>query len=151
MNKEHPFLASQVSPGLDYSGLELRVFSEIYGTKKEEIRNLVTEGGQRKLTLDFLKTFPGITRINGIRKAKTRAMVEAVVSGSAEYGNHFVTCYSGDFHFFYRGTLIYKWNGVRDEGQEVNAGTYEATASTMNQRKEIQKAIENFKATVFAL
>lgn len=126
--------------------------SEIYGTKREEIIELTGNEQARKLTLGFIKQFPAQFRyIQGLRKAKAKMMVNALIHGTAENGNHFVTCFANDFHFYYRGTLIYKWNGVTYEGQEVHAGDFEGTDSTRNQRKEIQKAIEVFKEAVMKL
>jgi hypothetical protein len=131
---------------------EMRTISSIYGTRSSEIRELLTPTGQRRLTREFLKTFPKtMDFIPGLRKKKTKAMITAMVHGMAEDGNHFITCYGGDFHFYYRGTLIYKWDADENKGAPVNAGEYEDTPSTRNQRKEIEKAIENFNETVIKL
>lgn len=155
--------------GMYFSNYELRVFAELarkgevemepksdfsqmYGTKRKEIASILAEDVQRKLTLNFIKTYTAVIKhIPGIRKAKTKAMVEALRNGMAENGNHFVTCFEGDYHFYYRGTLIYKWNAVADEGGPIHAGAYEDTPSTRNQRKEIMKSIANFKEAVLGV
>jgi flagellar hook assembly protein FlgD len=76
-------------------------------------------------------------------------MINAMIHGVSENGNHLITCFGNVYHFYYRGTLIYKWDAINDKGHTVPAGKYEDTMSTSNQRREIKKAIENFKATVF--
>lgn len=131
--------------------MEASNLSQIYGIKKDELVELAGEERTRQLSLNYLKLFPGVTRIAGMRKAKTRAMVNALIQGHSGEGNHFITCYGCQFHFFYRGTLIYKWDAVEDTESPVDAGAYEDTASTRNQRKEIQKSIQNFREAVFSL
>jgi hypothetical protein len=148
--------------GLDYSNIEMRVFamlardekveptfSEIYGTKREEIVHLVGREKARSLTLNHIKQYPKTAEfIPGLRKMKARYMVNALIQGMAEAGNHLITCYGNVYHFYYRGTLIYTWNAVTNEGRDIDAGDFEDTASTRNQRKEIKKAILNFKEAV---
>jgi hypothetical protein len=131
---------------------QMSTFSQIYGTQREEIISLMSLEEARKMTSAFLKNFPGtVDRYPGLRKVKTKMIVNALVQGTAENGNHFVTCFEDDYHFYYRGTLIYKYNAVKDEEREVHAGVYEDTASTRNQRKEIKKAIQNFREAVLTV
>lgn len=140
----------------DFSQVELRVCaslpkpSQIYGTKKEEIGELVSHDQLVRLTLNFVKTYPDLY-IGNLRKVKARYMLEALRHGAYEGGNHLITCYGNIFHFFYRGTVIYKWDAVNNQGGEVDAGEYEGTASTRNQRKEIKSAIENFASVILKL
>lgn len=122
-------------------------FSSIYGTKREEVVELVGKDQALRLTLEHIKKYPGVY-VDNLRKAKARYMVEALRNGVYEGGNHFITCYGYVYHFFYRGTVVYRWDAITDHGFAVDAKEYEHTASTHNQRKEIQKAIENFKESV---
>lgn len=163
-NSPSPFQLAGMA-GIDYSNIESRVivmlakdegkeptFSEVYGMKRGEIVELVGEEESRRMTLETIKSYPKLGYYaNGLRKVKARYMVNALIQGMAEAGNHLITCYGNVYHFFYRGTLIYKWNAVKDEGAPVYAKEYEDTASTRNQRKEIQKAIENFREAVLTI
>jgi len=128
------------------------VISQIYGVNRDELTKELPKEQVREMTLAFVRAFPvSFNYIPGLRKAKTKMMVNALIHGHADNGNHFVTCYSFEYHFFYRGTPIYRWNALKDIGQAIDAGKFEDTASTRNQRKEIMKAIENFKEAVFNL
>lgn len=166
--------------GLDYSGVELLVFqklaqegkfdnmepkrtfnreekeaefSQIFGIRAGEIRSHITQTKQRSMTLNFLKAFKGAGMfIKGLRKSKSKAMLEALIHGHYDNGNHFMTCYENMFHFYYRGTLIARWDAVHSQTVGyVHAGAYEGTASTKNQRKEIEKAVAEFNAAIFSL
>lgn len=90
-----------------------------------------------------------VYNVKDLRKAKARYMLYALKNGVSEEGNHFMTCFGDIFHFFYRGTVIYKWDAVKDIGEEIDAGKYQFTDSTRNQRNEIKKAIAQFNAVVF--
>lgn len=73
-------------------------------------------------------------------------MAEAEASPIHEFekGNHRIRYSSPVFQFFYRGTLIYTWNSVTEEGIVVR-GDFEDSPATIHQRKEIQRAIKDYK------
>lgn len=125
--------------------------SQIYGTQSDSINKLITDKGQRKLTLNFIKQFPKSVYVSGLRKIKAKGMVEAISEVEYKKGNHEIRFTNDVFGFYYRGTLIYTWDAVGNQGFEQNAGKFEGTDSTRNQRKEILKAIENFNQIVFNL
>ena len=54
------------------------------------------------------------------------------------------------FTFTYRGTPLLAWYVKEMRRVPLDAGRYEATMSTINQRREINLAIDNFKE-VFGL
>lgn len=125
--------------------------SQIYGIQKEHITNLITEGAQRSLTLCFIKSNPKAVYVSGLRKVKARGMVEALINTEYVNGNHTIRFAHNVFGFYYRGTLIYSWDALTNEGISQPAGEFEHTASTQNQRREIQKSITNFNECVFTL
>jgi len=131
-------------------GMSGKPLSQVFGLNREEIMLQVGHEQHRRLILNYLKQFPGIYT-PGLRKVKAKYMLEALRTGSSDNGNLLVTCYGHVFQFHYRGTVIYKWDAVRNDQFEVSAGAYEGTASTHNQRKEIKKAIENFLEAIESL
>lgn len=140
----------------EQGAVHLRVSLADYGHSAElrtlaELANIDNKQRARELFLNDLKNFPKKAEVLGLRKMKTKYMVNALIHGVSDAGNHLITCYGNIFHFYYRGTLIYKWNAVTDDKIGVTAGEYEHTVSTQNQRREIEKAISNFKEAVMKL
>lgn len=127
-----------------------QTFAEMYGTNGPLLDPDYGHAAELRVMAELAKDHAMDTLKFKLRKVKSKAMVNAMVHGHADNGNHFMTCFMNDFHFFYRGTLIYKWNLDKDEGGPVNAGEFENTASTRNQRKEIEKAIEEFRRVVLS-
>lgn len=93
--------------------------------------------------------------IKQLRKLKSRAMVDAMTYGEYTKGNHTIKYFTSEvyqmdmFSYYYRGTLIAIW--IIDLGhgtsslQFIDAGEFESTTSTRQQRQEIQSAVLLFK------
>lgn len=127
-------------------------YSEVYGIRREDVRQAVGDAGVRRASLLYLRNYPGAVYLNGLRKRKSRAILTALVEGENVSGNHHVTCTEElVFGFSYRGTLIYRWDAQRDEEQALDAGAFEGTASTRNQRREIARAIDEFREGLVGL
>ena len=131
-------------------GMSGKPLSQVFGIQGDDVKSVLGAEGHRRLVLNMLRQFPGMYT-PGLRKVKAKYMLEALRNGASDNGNLLVTCYEHVFQFHYRGTVIYKWDAVRNEQSEVFAGKYEGTASTHNQRKEIKKAIGNFLEAVESL
>jgi hypothetical protein len=130
----------------DHKREKLLSYSEVYGIRREDVRQAVGDVGVRRASLLFLRTYPRAVYLSGLRKQKSRAILTALVEGEHVSGNHRVTCTEElVFGFAYRGTLIYRWDAQRDEEQALDAGVFEGTASTRNQRREIARAISEFR------
>lgn len=127
-------------------------FGETYGTGAQhlsEVLQLQTEEfnelkEQMKHGEYYIDMSQVLARTN-FRKLKARMMYESLIPGESTRGNHRITYDGALFLYFYRGTLIYGWNAERDEEIEYDAGDFEGTVSTRNQRKEIQQAIADFR------
>lgn len=132
----------------------MKQFSEVYGVDKQRLLEALGEEEVRRATLLYLRSYPGRTYVEGLRKLKSRGMLEALENpdGIYERGNHLVV-YDVEmrFRFYYRGTPIYEWNAVTDAERVILAGEYEETPSTRNQRKEIRQAISDFREGVWKL
>lgn len=123
--------------------------SKVFGIHKEKIRGHVSDDGLRKLAIQYLEDID--TYVPGLKKLKARAMLEAIKIGHYEKGNHRIEYKERVFYFYYRGTLIMEWHVDNEAVVCPHAGDFENTASTTNQRKEIEKAIENFRKAVMEL
>ena len=128
-------------------------FSAVYGTRKADIHQEIGKEEAHQLMVSFLTNFPKTVHVVGLRKLKAKAMVVAMKTGVYESGNHRIE-YQADKYLFlysYRGTLIYGWDAYNDVTMELDAGAFDKTASTINQRREIQKAIADFKEALTKL
>lgn len=100
---------------------------------------------QRACNLDNWKALKNQPEpVKGLRKIKARNMVKAMQEGEHVSGNNRCVYTTDKFSFYYRGTLIYEWYPHLQAFMLVDAGPYEQTMATQNQRREIITAIENF-------
>jgi hypothetical protein len=140
-------------------------FSNVYGTKREDIADMVGEAKAQALAWEYFMKFPHEAKGITLRKSRARMMVETLIGYRAERGNIEVKLANitevngeptppgtrGDYHFLYRGTEILRWAPSTNTIRETDAKEYEGTASTRNQRKMAREAIDEFRRKVLGL
>jgi transcription antitermination factor NusG len=123
---------------IDYGQIELKVMGRMM-----EIR---------QAQWNQIRKFPGILSFVRLRKSRARMMADAVRLGAKqEKGNFAVRMANSDssvFMFSYRETDIVAWNPGNERMVDIDAGEFEHTSSTRNQRKLIREAIGEFRRTV---
>lgn len=84
------------------------------------------------------------------KKARARRMYEVYLTGNPfEQGNHRIEIQDGKVIFHYRGTPIMAYDLRERTREKLNAGAFEETPSTRNQRKQIHEAIDEFELQLF--
>jgi hypothetical protein len=139
--------------GLERHEIKALQFSEVYGVTRESYVSIYGERGVQVLTMQFLRKFPKIAHVAKLRKSRSRLMVDAL-QDKVTKGNQEVRMGGNFFVFAYRGTDILKWVWDTTEGDgisDMDAGQYEETPSTHNQRKMAREAIEEFRSVVLCL
>lgn len=79
-----------------------------------------------------------------LRKIRARMMREAVAKKLVEKGNLLIRYEAPVFIFQYRDTPILLWDIAVSTVEDIDAGVYEDTASTRNQRKMAREAITEY-------
>jgi hypothetical protein len=127
---------------VDFSQLELKVLAHMMQERKEQWEAVLAN--------------PSFISYNRLRKSRARMMVEAMQNvGFAEQGNiglDFENDEAGNnvFIFFYRGTRIAKWYPLTNVYAIIPCA-FDDTSATMNQRKMVKEAIEEFNSAVFSV
>lgn len=127
-----------VKADVDFSQIELRLMAQT-------LEN-------RQARWNQIQAFPGLLHYVRLRKSRARLIAEAVKSMNTLHSKgNFSVLYVPNaeaFLFRHRETFVMTWNPVTDTMKDVDAGVYEHTSSTRNQRRLIREAIEEFNKAV---
>lgn len=136
-----------------YERMEQRILDLLrdYPAARGLISRNYGDPGARRILVKFVNRYPETFELKGIRKIRTRYMHHTIREGGYfEKGNHKITYEDFVFSFYYRGTLLHRWNLYTDT-HEVIKTEHDHKLATVNQRKVIQRAIQEFNEALWRL